>query len=129
CRYAYSACRTIQWCDPHRYRIYNLLRSVTMRGTSSAKLLAATASGLLLFPLAAATPASAAEIVTPYPAVAVEPGETTTFDLEITSDESELVELRVSEAPDGWETVLRGGGREVSAVFATPDEPGEVQLD
>ncbi len=100
-----------------------------MRGTSSAKLLAATASGLLLFPLAAATPASAAEIVTPYPAVAVEPGETTTFDLEITSDESELVELRVSEAPDGWETVLRGGGREVSAVFATPDEPGEVQLD
>lgn len=100
-----------------------------MRGTSSAKLLVATVGGLLVIPLATAVPASGAEIVTPYPAVAVEPGETSTFDLEITSDESELVELNVPNAPDGWETVLRGGGREVSAVHASPDQPGEVQLD
>lgn len=100
-----------------------------MRGISSTKLLAATAGGLLVIPLATAAPASAAEIVTPYPEVAVEPGETATFDLEITSDESEVVELGVSQAPDGWGTVLRGGGREVSAVQTSPDEPGQVQLD
>jgi uncharacterized membrane protein len=100
-----------------------------MRGLSPAKLLSAAVSGLLLIPLAGATPAAAVELVTPYPAVAAEPGRTATFDLQIVSDVREPVSLRVTEVPDGWHTVLRGDGREVEAAFATPDEPAEVQLE
>jgi hypothetical protein len=100
-----------------------------MKGTSRIKILSAAFSGLLLVPLATATPASAVELVTPYPAVAAEPGQTSTFDLQVTSDESELVQLRVTDAPEGWDTVLRGDGREVSAVYASANEAREVQLD
>ena len=100
-----------------------------MKGTSRIKILSAAFSGLLLVPLATATPAAAVELVTPYPAVAAEPGQTSTFDLQVTSDESELVQLRVTGAPEGWDTVLRGDGREVSAVHASANEPREVQLD
>jgi uncharacterized repeat protein (TIGR01451 family) len=100
-----------------------------MKGTSRIKILSAAFSGLLLVPLATATPAAAVELVTPYPAVAAEPGQTSTFDLQVTSDESELVQLRVTDAPEGWDTVLRGDGREVSAVHASANEPREIQLD
>lgn len=100
-----------------------------MKGTSRIKILSVAFSGLLLVPLATATPAAAVELVTPYPAVAAEPGQTSTFDLQVTSDESELVQLRVTDAPEGWDTVLRGDGREVSAVHASANEPREVQLD
>ena len=100
-----------------------------MKGTSRIKILSAAFSGLLLVPLATATPAAAVELVTPYPAVAAEPGQTSTFDLQVTSDESELVQLRVTDAPEGWDTVLRGDGREVSAVHTSANEPREIQLD
>ncbi len=100
-----------------------------MKAPSPIKILSAALGGLLLIPLSTATPAGAAELVTPYPAVAAEPGQTSTFDLQVTSDQSELVQLRVTEAPDGWDTVLRGGGREISAVYATPGEARDVQLD
>jgi hypothetical protein len=45
-----------------------------MKGTSRIKILSAAYSGLLLVPLATATPAAVVELVTPYPAVAAEPG-------------------------------------------------------
>jgi uncharacterized membrane protein len=99
-----------------------------MRG-SFVKILSAAFGGLLLLPLLAATPAAAVELVTPYPAVAVEPGQTVTFDLDVITDQREAVQLRVADAPEGWDTVLRGDGREVAAAFATPDEPGQVQLE
>jgi uncharacterized membrane protein len=100
-----------------------------MRGLSPATFLSAAVSGLLLIPLAGATPAAAVELVTPYPAVAVEPGRTATFDLQIISDTREPVEVRVTEVPEDWQTVLRGDGREVEAAYATPDEPAEIQLE
>ncbi|RIQ25078.1 COG1470 family protein [Jiangella rhizosphaerae] len=76
-----------------------------------------------------AAPASAVEIVTPYPAVRAEAGESTTFDLQVLSDAREAVSLGVSEAPEGWSAVFRGGGREVDAVHADPSAPAEVQLE
>ncbi|NEE03612.1 COG1470 family protein [Phytoactinopolyspora halotolerans] len=79
--------------------------------------------------LAPVAPASAAELVTPYPSVRVEPGQDATFDLQIFSDEREPVELRVTDAPDGWETLFRGDGREIDAVYANPGEAAEAQLD
>lgn len=68
-------------------------------------------------------------ISTPYPSVRVQPGATASFDLRVTADAPERVDLEVRGAPDGWETTLRGGGREVNSVFADPDEPPELTLD
>lgn len=99
-----------------------------MKGRTPIKILSAALGGMLVTAIAA-TPANAAEVTTPYPSVAAEPGQTSTFDLQITSDESETVDVEVQEAPEGWTTVLRGDGRQVSAVQAGPDAPGEVQLD
>jgi uncharacterized membrane protein len=39
------------------------------------------------------------------------------------------VDISVEGAPDDWASTLRGGGREVSSVFADPDEPPELTLD
>ncbi|HEX6197503.1 MAG TPA: NEW3 domain-containing protein [Jiangellaceae bacterium] len=99
-----------------------------MKGRTPAKILSAALAGTLITTVAA-TPATAAEVITPYPSVAAEPGQTSTFDLQIMSDESETVNVEVTEAPEGWTTVLRGDGRQVSAVHTSPSEAGEVQLD
>lgn len=83
----------------------------------------------MLLPLGTATPAAAAEVTTPYPAVAVEPGQTTTFELNVESPGTEQVRLRVSEAPEGWETLIRGGGDQVYAVYTSDDSSPEAQLE
>lgn len=69
------------------------------------------------------------QLTAPYPAVAVQPGATATFDLSVTAAEPIRVDLAVEGVPDGWTTVLRGGGREVGSVTADPDEPPELVLD
>lgn len=68
-------------------------------------------------------------LTAPYPAVSVAPGTTASFDLNVTADVPVRVDLAVEGVPDGWTTTLRGGGREVSSVFADPDEPPELVLD
>lgn len=68
-------------------------------------------------------------ITTPYPAVAVEPGETATFDLQITSAGRERVDLNVTQKPDGWEATLRGGGFIIDGVFTDPDQAPQAQLE
>lgn len=77
----------------------------------------------------AAPPAAAFDLATDYPSVRVQPGQTLTFDLDITSDRRERVSLRVAAAPEGWTTTLRGGGFEISGVFTDPDIKPAVQLD
>jgi len=86
------------------------------------------ASASLLSPLATGT-AAAFELSTDYPGVAVGPGETTTFSLDVTSPTRERVDLRVVEAPAGWGTTLRGGGFEVSTVYTDPASPPAVELE
>lgn len=88
--------------------------------------------GALLFGLA--MPAGVAaqegvELTTPYPAVAVEPGETVTFALTVSAETPQPVRLEVTEAPEGWTTRLRGGGFVIDGVTAGPEEPPEVQLE
>lgn len=68
-------------------------------------------------------------LTAPYPAVSVAPGTTAQFDLNVTADEPVRVDLAVEGVPDGWTTTLRGGGREVSSVYADPAEPPELVLD
>lgn len=101
--------------------------------TTTARL--ASASGLLALllarALAVAGPAAAAtELIlsTPFPAVAVEPGATASFDLTVRADTRERVGLRVQDVPDGWTATLRGGGFIVDAVFSDPAEPPDVEL-
>ncbi len=68
-------------------------------------------------------------LTAPYPAVSVAPGTTASFDIDVRADAPVRVDLSVEDVPDGWTTTLRGGGREVSSVFADPDEPPELVLD
>lgn len=66
---------------------------------------------------------------TPYPAVAVEPGETHTFPLRIDAPPGTRVDLAVIELPEGWEASLRGGGFHVSGVTVSGEEPPGVELE
>lgn len=83
---------------------------------------------VLLSPLSMSV-AGAFELSTDYPGVAVGPGETTSFALDVTSDRRERVDLSVVEAPPGWGTTLRGGGLEVSSVFTDPASPPAIELE
>jgi uncharacterized membrane protein len=88
------------------------------------------ALGLSLLPLAA-SPVAAQNVVlsTPYPAISVQPGATASFDISVRADERVRVDLSLQGVPDGWTAILRGGGREVSSVFADPAEPPQLTLD
>lgn len=99
-------------------------RNVFRRGGLVGLIVAAS----LLSPLATGT-AAAFELSTDYPGVAVGPGETTTFALDVTSPTRERVDLRVTESPGGWGTTLRGGGFEVSTVYTDPASPPAVELE
>lgn len=81
--------------------------------------------------LVAAVPASAqtVRLSTPYPAVAVEAGESVTFNLDVVASSPTRVDLAVTEAPDGWTTKLQGGGFVTDAVFAKANDPPTVELD
>lgn len=68
-------------------------------------------------------------ISTPYPSVAAQPGSTVEFDVSVSAGIIEPVDLEVADLPDGWSTVLRGGGFVVQSVTASPDSPGEVTLE
>lgn len=94
-----------------------------------ARLLLPIALVLQLMLPTAAVAQEEVELTTPYPAVAVEPGETVTFNLTVRAETPQRVELEVSEAPEGWTTRLRGGGFVIDGVTAGPDEPPEVQLE
>ena len=64
----------------------------------------------------------------PYPSVAVQPGNTASFDLSVTSSPKRRVDLKVSGAPDGWTATIRGGGFVVDSVIAGDTSP-ELKLD
>jgi len=78
--------------------------------------------GVVLTPVSAQ--AQSLQITTPYPVIGVQPGGTSSLDLNLESSEVERVDLKVVAAPEGWLTVIRGGGSEISAVYVNPqDEP------
>jgi uncharacterized membrane protein len=60
-------------------------------------------------------------MTTPFPAVVADPGATAAFNVTVTTDVSERVDLSVVSQPEGWTTSLRGGGSTVSAVFTAPN--------
>jgi uncharacterized membrane protein len=72
--------------------------------------------------------ADALTIVTPYPAVAVEPGDQVTFDLTIASPDRSEVALSASGVPEGWTSAFRGGGFELDSVMTGPGVASEVEF-
>ncbi len=71
-----------------------------------------------------ATPGSIA-ITTPFSGVAVEPGQSANFDIDITGPPGTGVALEVRGLPAEWDVQLRGGGLVVSEVILPePDENG-----
>lgn len=67
-------------------------------------------------------------ITTPYPRVAVEAGDSASFDLAVTAPEPTDVALEATQLPEGWTATFRGGGFEIDGVTAGPTAP-EVSLD
>ncbi len=93
--------------------------SVAWYVRSRAPRLGLVASILGLSLLAGASATSAADTVTlttPFPAVAVAPGANPSFDISVTTDKPDRVNLEVSGVPDGWTAVLRGGGFTIDGV-------------
>lgn len=91
-------------------------------------------TGVALWALAAfLAPAAGAvqsvRITTPYPAVVVEPGGSTTFDINVFAPGRQRVDLDVVTKPKGWSALLRGGGFLLNGVYTDPVEPPEVQLE
>lgn len=68
-------------------------------------------------------------ITATYPGVLVEPGDTASYTLTVTSDVVRSYELEVAGLPEGWDSTLRGGGQDVRRVTAGPDSPAGVDLD
>lgn len=68
-------------------------------------------------------------LVTPYIGVAVEPGETASFTLDVTAPRGEVVELEVADLPDGWSADIRGGGFVVDRVMVDAGLSHNLKLE
>ena len=97
-------------------------------------LVSLTAATLMLASLPAlaqetpTTEVDSLRVSTPYPRVAVEAGDQASFDLVLLAPEPTPIELEVSDLPEEWTAVFRGGGFEIDGVTAGPQAP-EVSLD
>lgn len=70
-------------------------------------------------------------ITTPFPSVEVDPGGDVTFPLTVTTTQPEVVALAVTQAPEAFETIIRGGGFTVGSVYTGAETEGlefEVQV-
>jgi uncharacterized membrane protein len=73
--------------------------------------------------------ANGLEVTTPFPAVAVAPGNKVSFNLTVDSTRAADISLSMSGVPSGWSASLIGGGYVVDGVAVSPSKPGEVRLD
>jgi uncharacterized repeat protein (TIGR01451 family) len=87
---------------------------------------------LALAALAPATIVQAAaglSLTTAYPSVVVSPGTTVSFDLKVSTDDPNRVDLALAGVPTGWKAELHGGGFVVGAVQTDGTDPTAVRLD
>ncbi len=114
-----------------RLRSGGIRRSVA--AVALAGLAASLGSGATLAQSPTPTPGAAPAqltVTTTYPSVAVDPGGTATFPLQVTSPVVERVDLSVTGAPEGFETSFRGGGLIVGSVTTTgTSESPELELE
>jgi uncharacterized membrane protein len=88
-------------------------------------------ASLLMATLAPAVAADEGlEVTTPFPAVAVAPGSSVSFDLTVSlTGVTTTVGLAVEEIPADWSATFHGGGFVVDGVTAGPGTNGEIRLD
>jgi uncharacterized membrane protein len=85
--------------------------------------------------LAALAPATAVQaaagltLTTSYPSVVVSPGTTVSFDLKVSTNDPNRVDLTLAGVPSGWTAELHGGGFVVGAVQTDGSTPTAVRLD
>lgn len=75
------------------------------------------------------TPPDGLSLVTPYPGVAVEPGETISFPLDLVAPAGQVIELAVDSVPEGWDARLRGGGFVVDRVMISDQTELELEAE
>jgi len=106
--------------------------SLAWSARSRAARLGLVTSLLGLASLLGAAPVGAASeltMSTPYPAVAASPGSTVNFEISITTDTPDRVDLTVTGAPADWTATLRGGGFTIDGVETDGTrEPTKVTL-
>lgn len=69
------------------------------------------------------------KLLTPYTGIAVEPGDTASFQLDVKAPLREEVTLDISNLPQGWGALVRGGGMVVNRVLVDPDLHENLKLD
>lgn len=79
--------------------------------------------------LAQETPSGGVTLSTPYLGVSVEPGETTSFPLDVVAPPGEVIELAIDSAPEGWDARLRGGGFVVDRVMVSDQTELELEAE
>ena len=91
-----------------------------VRSRSARLGLATSILGLALLAGAPGTTAAAAvTLTTPYPAIAVAPGSSPSFEISVTTDKAGRVDLAVGKVPADWTAVLRGGGFTIDGIEST----------
>src|SRR5918992_1096366 len=72
----------------------------------------------------ASPPLSGLWLTTPYPELALKPGEAGSISLTVKNAKlpPQRLALELEGAPEGWEAAFKGGGRQVFAVIVGPDE-------
>lgn len=83
----------------------------------------------VLQPTGSGGAALAATLITPYPAMTVQAGQTVDIDLSLTHTVSQRFDLSVRGVPQGWEATIMGGGRPVQAVMTDPEHPSSLELE
>ena len=95
--------------------VVSKVRDVRSRAARSG--LAALIVGLAMLAGAPAIDAAGPiTLTTPFPAVAVAPGSSPSFDVSITTDKATRVALTVGTVPANWTAVLRGGGFTIDGI-------------
>lgn len=77
----------------------------------------------------AASAASAISLTTPFPAIAVAPGSSPSFDLSVTTAQAGRVTLAVGAVPTGWTAVLRGGGFTIDGIQSDGSTATKITLN
>lgn len=73
--------------------------------------------------------ATAIVLTTPFPAVAVAPGSSPSFDLSVTTATPGRVVLTVGKVPAGWTAVLRGGGFTIDGLESAGSTATKITLN
>jgi uncharacterized membrane protein len=70
-------------------------------------------------------------LTTPYPELAIEPGETESITLTLRNEKlpPQRAAIEVSGVPEGWEWALKGGGKPVTATIVSPDSSERLTLE